>query len=164
MKKLYIVRHAKSDWSNPALNDFERTLNKRGLHDAPLMGERFKKLGFIPDMVFSSSANRAVMTCNIICKNLGYEPQKVEMKKELYLAAPQTILKMINTFQNVWKSVMLFGHNPGFTELIELLCQKSVGNLPTCALAAAHFKIDDWKSVHWASGSLAAFEYPKKYS
>lgn len=158
-----MVRHAKSDWSDPATSDYNRTLNKRGLFDAPLMAGKFIELGFIPDRVISSSANRAYTTSKIICEVMGFDPEKIEQTKTLYLASSFTILKMINSFNNKWQSIMLFGHNPGLTELTESLSGVSIGNLPTCALVAIEFKMDDWKQISGGTGTLKAFEYPKKY-
>ncbi|MDQ1339890.1 MAG: phosphohistidine phosphatase, partial [Campylobacterota bacterium] len=83
MKKLYIIRHAKSSWGDAELNDFERPLNKRGKSNAPMMGERLKKKGVMPDIIISSLAKRAKSTAEMIAKEVGYE-KKVLFDENIY--------------------------------------------------------------------------------
>jgi len=77
-RRLVMIRHAKSSWANPLQSDFERPLNERGEHDAPMMGERLKKMGVTPDLVIASPAKRAKQTAKKIAKEMGYDIDKIQ--------------------------------------------------------------------------------------
>ena len=162
MKKIYILRHAKSSWNDSTLSDFERPLNQRGKKDAPLMGLKLAELGIIPDLILSSAANRAYTTGSIIAEKINYPLGKIEKREDLYLASARKILKIINFIDNNQNSIMVVGHNPGLTELANDLGGLQVSNMPTCALVALEFAVDDWQAIHWGLGKNILFEYPKK--
>ena len=82
MKTLYLVRHAKSSWKYPNLDDFERPLNKRGRKNAPFMGRILKKLKAVPDLVISSPANRAATTARIIADMIDYPLEKIQFERK----------------------------------------------------------------------------------
>ncbi len=164
MKTLYIVRHAKSSWDERGVSDHDRKLNARGLRDAPLMGEVFNDKSYHPDVVFSSSANRAFTTAKLIADKIGYGADNIVVTKDIYDATTSDLVNLINTFDDKYESAMLFGHNPGFTVLANLLTDKYIDNMPTCAAAVIELNIDSWKEVESDCGKLFAFEYPKKYS
>lgn len=163
MKKLYIVRHAKSSWEDFQINDFDRPLNTRGLNDAQMMGKKFKELGFISQFIISSSANRALTTARILSDNMAINAAKIIESKDLYLAEPSSMIKLINESKNEINSLMLVGHNPGMTQLINYLTGENLYNLPTCALSGIQFDVDDWKALSVGLGKQFAYEYPKKY-
>lgn len=163
MKKLYIVRHAKSSWSNASLSDFDRPLNKRGFGDAPLMGQALKKLSILPDLVVSSTAMRAITTAEIISSEIGYLKKNIQKDEDLYHAGPLDILEIINSIDNMFKSVMIFAHNPGLTHLINTLSNFNLPNLPTCGFVEIEFHLNDWQAVSKRTGKVVKFEYPKKY-
>ncbi len=163
MKTLYIVRHAKSNWDERSVSDHDRKLNARGLRDAPLMGETLNNKGYHPNIICSSSANRALSTAKIIAEKIGYPTDNIVVTKEIYDATTNDLVNLINTFDDRYESVMLFGHNPGFTVLANLLADKYIDNMPTCAAAVIELNIESWKSTASDCGKLIAFEYPKKY-
>lgn len=162
MKKIYILRHAKSSWNNSALSDFDRPLNDRGNRDAPLMGLKLAELRIIPDLILSSAANRAYGTASIIAAKINYPINKIDKREDLYLASPQKILRLINFTDNAHDIIMVVGHNPGLTELANKLGGLQVGNMPTCALVALEFAVSEWQAVHWGLGKDLLFEHPKK--
>ena len=84
MKQLYLIRHAKSDWSNPDWTDFERPLNKRGLDNAPRMGEYLKIHNVLPNIIYSSDANRALSTARIIAEKIGYPVNDIVKQHSIY--------------------------------------------------------------------------------
>ena len=118
MKTLYIIRHAKSSWSDISLDDFERPLNKRGKNDAPLMGTRLKHRDIMPDIIFSSSAKRAKMTAKIIANKIDYK-KKIVFKKRIYEADVNTLHNMLKNIDDKYNIAFLIGHNPGLNELAE---------------------------------------------
>ncbi len=162
MKKIYILRHAKSSWKDSSLSDFDRPLNERGKRNAPMMGIKMAELNIVPDLVLSSSANRAYTTASIVAEKLDYPKDRIERRRDLYLASSHSILKIINSADNKHESLMIVGHNPGLTELANDLGAFQVSNMPTCALVALEFAVDDWHAVHWGVGKNILFEYPKK--
>jgi phosphohistidine phosphatase len=163
MKKLYIVRHAKSSWSDGSLSDFDRPLNNRGESDAPLIGKVLKKAKVLPDLVISSPAKRAFSTAEIISDKIGYSKDKIVKEIDLYHAGPLDLISIINKVSNNVDSLMIFGHNPGFTYLINTLTNFSLPNLPTCGFAEIELFVDDWKEVSKDVGKVINYEYPKKY-
>lgn len=163
MKKVYILRHAKSSWADSSQSDFDRPLNERGENDAPFMGEKFSELGIKPDLVLSSPAKRAFNTAAIIAEKINYPFKKIEKQQNMYMAGAHKFLKIINALPDKISSVMLVAHNPGLTELLNDLAGHTTNNMPTCSLAAIEFFVDEWKAISPGSGKLTLYEYPKKY-
>jgi len=164
MKRLYIIRHAKSSWANNQLSDFDRPLNDRGNRDAPIIGEVLKNKKVKPDLVISSSAKRALTTAKILSDIIGYPIENIEESYEIYETTTQNLLDVVNDIDDIYNSVIIFGHNPGFTRLANLLGDKYIENLPTCAVAEIELDVDSWEDVGIDSGKLVSFEYPKKYN
>ncbi len=162
MKKLYLMRHAKSDWSGYYVSDFERTLNKRGKHDAPMMGEILNEK-ISPDLIVASPATRAKMTAEAVAKKLGYDPEKIRFEENIYEASAADLLYIIHALPDEADEVLLIGHNPGLTDLINRLGNVRLDNLPTASLVGFSFDIDSWKALREGSGEYLFFEYPKKY-
>jgi phosphohistidine phosphatase len=163
MKILYLVRHAKSDWDNSSLSDIERPLNKRGEKDAPKMAKILSKKDIKPELLLSSPSIRTKTTAKYFCKELDYDYRNVTIDNKIYLASPKTLLDIINNIDNKLNSIMMFGHNPGITELVNILSSKSVDNVPTCGIAAMAFNVNHWNEIDESNSSLLFFEYPKEY-
>jgi len=147
MKKLILVRHAKSSWKDPDLSDFERPLNKRGKNDAPVMGKRLKKLGVKPDIIISSTAVRASSTAKIFCEEMGLPEEKLIFDRNLYAAGEDEMLKVLNSLDDKIKTVMLFAHNPGLTDLSNLLSDDFIDNIPTAGVVSLTFKEESWSDL-----------------
>ncbi len=159
-KQLLLIRHAKSDWNNPALSDFDRPLNERGKHDAPLMGARLRNAGIKIERLLSSPAQRARSTAERIASAVGFAAQDIDWMTELYLASPGEILTTIQNIPEHINSIALVAHNPGISELAEALSGSCIGNIPTCGIVHLHSD-----SENWSLGSpftLMDFDYPKK--
>jgi phosphohistidine phosphatase len=159
-KKLLIVRHAKSDWGEAGLKDFDRPLNARGKKNAPEMGQRLLRKGIKPDAIISSPALRAITTCKIISGELGLE-NKIVLEPKIYEATHQTLLNIINNFDNSHDLVALFGHNNGITDLAIYLSDADIFNIPTCGMVLIEFPFDDWKLISKSTGELLFFDTPK---
>lgn len=163
MKILYVMRHAKSSWDNPALTDFNRPLNERGERDIPEMGQRLVKRKIIPDLIISSPAERAITTAIKIARIIQYPAEKIKEDKILYLAGVSTILAAVRQAGDIHNSLMIFGHNPGWTDFVNHVSDKIIDNIPTCGIAAISFDIDSWQQVEKERGTLLFFDYPKKH-
>jgi len=162
MKKLLILRHAKSSWDNMGLSDFERPLNERGKRDAPIMGQHLaKKRNLKLDLVITSPAKRALKTAKIIAKELGFPEDKIVKNSGIYGAGLAEMLSIINRLDNTLNTVMLVGHNPTFSTLAYYLTHHSVDNIPTCGVFCIDFNGKKWQGIAEASGKLDFFDYPK---
>lgn len=143
MRRLYLVRHAKSSWGEPSLPDRERPLNDRGKRDAPKMGRRLAALGVNPDVILASPARRALKTARILAEELGYRLEDIRVDARLYASEPDVLLQVIRELGDGKKCVMLVGHNPEMTELAHRF-SSGITHLPTCAVAEFAFAADSW--------------------
>ncbi len=162
MKYLYLIRHAKSSWDYPNLTDIERPLNSRGEKDAPMMGKRLSAMGIKPDLIMTSPAKRALQTAKKIAKETGYPVNNIIINNNLYLAGVTTLLKTIRAINERYETVFMFGHNPEFTTLANLLTLQQIYNIPTCGICNISFEIDSWRLVTEGTGKLILNDYPKK--
>jgi phosphohistidine phosphatase len=149
MKTLLLLRHAKSSLAKPGLQDHNRPLNKRGKHDAPLVGKLIREQGLTPDLVISSTAQRAQDTARLAAKACGYEGE-IELRQELYLSDTTCYLDILHSLPDKVKIVMLVGHNPDIEELLELLTDYEEP-FPTAALAQMELPIASWQSLNEAT-------------
>ncbi len=161
MKTLYIVRHAKSSWDDPLLDDFSRPLNERGKRDAPRMGKRLKGKKVVPDLMLTSPARRALGTCKRIAEVLAYDENKIKTERGLYHAEKEQILEVVKSLKDKHEVVMIFGHNPGLTDFVNELGNQSFENVPTCGIAAYQLPVDSWQEADFGKGKLLFFDYPK---
>jgi phosphohistidine phosphatase len=114
MKTLYLVRHAKSSWKYPNLDDFERPLNKRGRKNAPFMGTILKKLKVAPDLLISSPANRAAITARIIAAKINYPLEKIRYRESIYEFSEDALIHVIKQIDDSVNKAMIVGHNPAY--------------------------------------------------
>lgn len=159
MKTVYLVRHAKSSWESDAVKDFDRPLNKRGDHDTALMSNLLFEKGIKVEKIISSPAKRALTTAKVFANKLQINEKEIQLEKKIYEASLKTLLETVHQLDDVVSSVMLFGHNPGLTSLINYF-GTAIDNLPTCGIAAFAFEVNHWKEVE--KGTLLFYEYPKK--
>ena len=162
MKRLTLVRHAKSDWSLPGQPDWDRALNKRGQRDAPEMARRLRARKLKPDLILSSPAVRAIATATIMARELKVAASIIRQDERLYLAGPAEMLPVIRELGGAARHLMVFGHNPGITDFANRLSAGDhIDNMPTCAVFTATFDLDHWGALDWESGQDAEFDYPK---
>ncbi|TFG98409.1 MAG: histidine phosphatase family protein [Calditrichales bacterium] len=163
MKTLVLIRHAKSSWDHPDLDDFERPLNKRGRRDAPFMGNLLKEKKFSPDLIIASPAVRASDTSRIIADALSYPQSRIQFDESIYEADVSNLSVIIRETQNAVQRLILVGHNPSISFLANLVTPNSASHLPTCAVHWTELGITTWKDFTAGCGRLVHFEYPKKY-
>lgn len=161
MKTLTLVRHAKSSWSHPGLADLQRPLNRRGQRDAPRMGSRLAAQHIRPQIIVSSPAVRAMTTAEVIASELDTQPAEVIIDKRVFHAYSGQLLDVIRDFDASLHHVMLVGHNPGLTNLVEQLAQAGISNIPTCGIVVISFSLDHWREVSDGTGEVLLFDYPK---
>lgn len=159
MKKLFLIRHAKSSWDDPALADFDRPLSERGRKDAKTIGQRLKKAGVLPDRVDSSPAKRARSTAKFICEELGCE-DKLVFVEELYAANAEDMKRVIASTPDDVAVLFVVSHNPGLNELaLDLVGHGD--NIPTAGVLEIWFDTDRWSRVDAAGRELKNRYVPK---
>jgi phosphohistidine phosphatase len=161
MKELYIIRHAKSSWKQPGLNDFDRPLNNRGLKDAPRMASFLKSRGIIPDRMLLSPAVRTKQTAAYFKIIYEMDEMQVESVPELYHAYADTIFSQVSALDKEASSVFLFGHNPGLTYFVNTFKGAYIENLPTCGVCHIQFNIENWVDISPVNGTIVDFWFPK---
>ena len=161
MKTLILVRHAKSDWGDPSLDDFDRPLNDRGKRDAPDMAERLlnKKIGI--DAFISSPAKRAKKTASIFASAYKVDKDDIIFRDELYGAGENIFTDVVTNADNKFDTIAVFSHNPGITDYANTLSTTSIDNIPTCGVFAVKADCDSWKDFANAKKELLFFDYPK---
>jgi phosphohistidine phosphatase len=161
--RLTLVRHAKTEPGRHGQEDWDRALESRGQRDAPEMARRLKQYSPKPERILSSPAVRAITTATIMARELGVSAQKVQQDERLYLASPKDMLAVIRELGERAHHLMVVGHNPGITEFADRISsERSVDNLPTCAVYSLQFEIAAWSELQWDSGVDADLDYPKR--
>ena len=162
MKKLFIVRHAKSSWKNESLQDFYRPLNKRGEVNAPMMAQRLKGKNIFPDAIVSSPAYRAKSTALLLAKGLDFT-KEIVYKKSLYEANIKTIEEILRAVDDKDTTLFLVGHNQELT----FFAQKYVDfneNIVTCGVLEMTFDCNSWSEINKENASFISYDYPKNKS
>lgn len=161
MRRLILLRHAKSSWDNAGIRDIDRPLNKRGLRDAPEMGRRLRDRNCRPAGMFSSTANRAITTARLVANEIGVPEETIREIPELYLASPGAIVTVLAREADNYDDLIVVGHNPGMTDLANRISDATIDNLPTCGVFAVTFDCSSWSDVLRRRGTLSWFDYPK---
>jgi phosphohistidine phosphatase len=170
MLTLSLLRHAKSSWDDPEIDDHDRPLTKRGTKAAPGIAKYIKREELMPSLILCSGAVRARATLALIMAEIGCPAPEIRYEEALYLAAPETILRLVHGTDPVHTHVMVIGHNPGLYALaLELLGggdRKTVAALatefPTAALAVLTFDATQWSDIRAATGRLEHFVTPRR--
>lgn len=167
-KKLYLLRHAKSDWSNLALSDHGRPLNDRGRQASDLIGSRLAQMAFSPDIVLCSTAQRTVETLERLM-SAGRFNWHTQKKRDLYHASANRLLKVIHQVDSAQNRLLLVGHNPGIQDLAVALTGDGDADqtyrlgrkLPTGSFVSLEFDVDCFSQISVGTGRLRAFMRPK---
>ena len=170
MKYVTLLRHAKSDWGEPSLRDFDRPLNPRGRAAAPAMGAYLCKKKVRPDLILCSAAIRTRQTLNLLAPKLGIHPETI-ITEQIYLASPADKLMMIKASADNFDHILMIGHNPGTHQLacdfvdiehsVDAGADKMARKFPTAAVAHFKFPVGSWSEVGLGRGHLVFFMTPK---
>lgn len=173
MKTVLILRHAKSDWGDAHKADFDRPLAKRGLEDAPRMGEVLAQFEHVPDRILASPAQRAKQTAESVAKACGYQ-KTIQWEESFYEGSSADMIIALQRLPDTVERAMLIGHNPAVEETVATLCTphssdtKDEGwsdgwaiKIPTAGLVCLDFEIMDWDELRPGDGVLRWFVIPK---
>jgi len=163
VKTLLLIRHAKSSWDDPQLDDHERPLAERGERAALVVGQYLLQRGLRPDLILSSTAARTRQTADLILSRIGTAPLRFE--RRLYLAESEALLDCARATSAEIASLAMIGHNPGLHDFARNLAAAKDGSgverlnkkLPTAGLAVFRFDIDHWRALDFGAGRLDRF-------
>jgi len=168
MRRLMLLRHAKSDWSRSGARDHERTLAPRGREAAPRIGAYMLHHGLLPDFVLCSTATRARETWDLVAKAFATKPA-MTYEGRLYEAGPNAIFDVVTETKSGVHALLLVGHNPGLHDFAQRLIASGDTDararlsekFPTGALAVIDFAVDEWSKLHPRSGRLDRLVVPR---
>jgi len=162
MKQLHITRHGKSSWDYVDISDIDRPLNSRGINNSYMMAKRLADKEVVPDLLISSPATRALSTAVIFMRVMNLPYNSLQINEDIYVGYVDDLTSIIRSIDNRYNNVMLFGHNPAFTDLANRFLTGSVDNIPTAGIVSMSFAIDDWNDIAEAVPELEIFDYPKR--
>lgn len=161
MKKLYIVRHAKSSWEYEGINDIDRPLKKRGINDAYLISSVLQKKVERPDVFVSSCANRALHTAMIFSYSFNYPLANLRISKSLYSFSDGYLIKTVKALDDSFDSAIIFSHDHGISDFVNKFGSKLLNHVPTCGVVGIKFENEHWKNIK--SGKTFLTDFPKNY-
>ena len=160
-RKLFIIRHGKSSWDNEGLDDIDRPLAERGIRGADTMARRLMDRGLVPDLLFTSPANRAINTALIMARIWELDPSSLQVHDEIYMAYVSEILEVIARAPDGVRNLAIFGHNPTFTELANVFLKDPMDNLPTAGVVVVSLDSDSWQGIGRNQVTQCQVDYPK---
>ena len=160
MRKLILLRHAKSSWKDTSLDDFDRPLNRRGKKDAPIMADKLVMRKIKIDLIISSPAKRTTETAKIFANILGYQSEII-FNDKLYGASYNEILEVINLIDDKYQNVLLVCHNPGITDLANYISNYFIENISTSGIVGLSTN-NSWKNINENGCTLLFYDYPQK--
>ncbi len=159
MKKLVLIRHAEAEPETSSINDFDRKLTSAGKKDAAKMAAMLLNNTPVLEIIISSPAARALETAHIFAATFGFDDVKTEPK--IYEASAETLLCIINLFEDKYDVVHLVGHNPGVSNLLYKLTTE-ITTMPTSAWVEVALEADSWAEISADSGILLQYQFPYK--
>ncbi len=160
-KYLYIVRHGKSVQNYGDISDIDRPLTERGVIDGYTMTERLLDQNKIPEKIISSPAVRALHSATIFARTFNFPYNEIIVTESLYLAETNIVLNIVKQTVNSINSLMIFGHNPTFTDLANYFLKNKINNLPTTGIVGLKFEINSWSEIDQVKTIESFFDYPK---
>jgi phosphohistidine phosphatase len=163
LRTIVFVRHAKSSWDDPALEDIDRPLSDRGERDAPALAIRLKEMNIVPDLIVTSPAKRARTTAKKFRKAFDLPKTDFITDLSLYDATPDDVVAVVQHLDNAKRSVFIFGHNPTLTFLANRFPGVRVDNVPTCGVLHVKTMAPTWDQWTPEISTFIGFYYPKQY-
>jgi phosphohistidine phosphatase len=163
MKKLIFIRHSKAEEPSPEISDFERSLTLKGKSISRMMAMRLREVENSPGIMISSPAFRALETAYIFAEEFGTAFEKIIILSTLYYKMNINYLpEVLSKASEYADTIILFGHNPSFTEIADSLCREGCGFIPKCGVAGISFNIKTWPEIKHNTGKLEYFLKPEK--
>ncbi|MFW5450630.1 MAG: SixA phosphatase family protein [Methylophagaceae bacterium] len=163
MKKLHLLRHAKSSWTARSLADSDRPLNQRGVKSCSIMATQIMNAGCHFDHVFCSTAVRAQSTIEHIEQQLTDHNFGWQLDDALYTFDYQVLLQWCRELDDSLSEVVIIGHNPALTDFCNLVGDCAIDNLATCSYVQLAFHRDSWQELSAGSADMVSFLMPKMF-
>lgn len=160
-KKLLLVRHAQTEYSDGTKQDKDRELTPRGHAEAEKLASNLRRARIFPDLIISSSAVRTSTTAEIIAERLGYPKDTILKQDDLYHATPQHLLQTITELDDKYNTVIFVNHNPGITHITEALTDMRIGVMQPSSIAFLHIAYEKWVYVTKGSAMLMDIKHPE---
>lgn len=161
MKRIVIVRHAKSDQFGYD-DDFNRNLTDRGINDADKISNKLVSANIVPDKVFSSPANRTIQTAEIYCRNFEFKLESIKTISSFYHGiSTKDLVNLVNRLDNEVNTIFIFGHNPTVYYWVYNLVKYFNSDMPTCSTVVIDFDVNEWAEVSARTGIVKLQLSPK---
>ncbi len=161
MKTLHIIRHAKAEEGSSFIKDFDRALTESGKADAKLIGKELDQLHVKPSMILSSPAKRALQTAQIVIDELDLSIENIVCNENIYDASLKTMSEVVSQTPDKVNTLMIFGHNPSFKDLVNYLSNTIFEKLPKGSVVSITFDTNHWADLKKRSGKVTYYEFPK---
>jgi phosphohistidine phosphatase len=168
VKRLTVLRHAKSSWDHASLGDFDRPLNERGWKDARRIGKELKHRRMTFDLGLASPAARVRETIDGLIETYGEPTFPIHFDKRVYLAETSELFTLVRAIPDEAHAALLVGHNPGLEQLLVELGRdgnyrdRIAEKYPTAALAVVELPVKSWAEVGPGSGTITTLILPKE--
>lgn len=159
-KTLLLVRHAEAAEANANQRDAERELTPKGYRDAPRIGRYLFDKQVLPHVIWSSTAQRALATSELIAEQLKFDTLKIKTSVDIYQASVRSLLQLVNEQKEQHEQVLIVGHNPAITYLAEYLTGEEIGDMVPCGVVYVSFAVDEWGQISQDTGTLEAYLQP----
>ena len=161
IKTLFIIRHGKSSWGYENIADIDRPLKNRGIRNAYEMADRINQLYENPDLIISSPANRALHTAIIFSRVLNIPTERIKIENNIYDGYESAILDTVKKTTDAVSSIMIFGHNPGFTNLANTFVKNYIEYIPTAGVVILKFATESWIKINKKNVAEEFYDFPK---
>jgi len=161
VKNLILIRHAEATEGSAGLKDIERQLTAKGYSDAPRIGRHLFDNQVVPDLILSSTAQRARATADLLAEQLRYALNQIKYLEELYNASVRSLLAAVSQTHDSLQTVLLVGHNPAISYLSEYLSGEEIGNMVPASYVHLSFELDAWQEVSQDTGRLILYQPPE---
>lgn len=164
MKSIVVLRHAKAENSDFSIKDFDRALAERGVSDTATVASRLRlDTTFVPDLIISSSANRAINTARAFAREFSYSDDAIQQERLIYTGNTGDYLDIISKVSDEVNTLIFVGHNPTISRLVSVLSGKNLGELPTCALTQFELNLSSWSKINdRIDHKIVYFDHPKR--
>lgn len=161
LRKLFIIRHGKSSWES-VVDDIDRPLTERGVRNSYEVATCIKETASVPEVIFTSPAARAQHTATIMSRIWELNDKDFHIIGDLYLPDVREIGEVIFAIPDTYKSIAIFGHNPGFTQFANRFMSQPIENLPTAGVVVVSLDIDSWTDLYNGQVLDVTIDCPKK--
>lgn len=161
VRNLFLIRHAQAAKPSTGQRDIERDLTPKGYRDAPRAGRYMFEQQWQPDIILSSSAQRAMATAGLLAEQLRFDTNRIKYLEELYQASVRSLLHLVSEQKDAQKQIIIVGHNPALTYLAEYLTGQEIGNIVTCGIVNIKVDADSWAEISKDTAELASYIMPE---